>query len=425
MRSTKNTEFDQDERASRAEKAHKDRKSVESKGAAKRMPAEASEEEEEEEENNNGMTKKLCGYPVARHYHPYITFFRTTIEIAILGIVFGLSWQYFASITTVSLVPQSECHKCDSCQAQYELSADHSSVVLPLRYFVKNASAVDYMATQDITFYANWQSCGAMTTGSLSLPTQKAIHQTGNVNFPFAKGNKSTTYDMDGDVPAGYESFRPLVEETESFEVEAADDLTGEDGYYYSYGVLDPKNVSKHKNNAMSITLSVDALSYTGTSIMKSGIYSNVTYSNTANISYVEPDTEGNCFTLVCGAIDYFTDKTSKFSSSAVEVLSTSANPYIQMQAVLASSSTSITGTCTATVYGSPMPFFFTSSAVTQSTSFLCSAKSTNAQVSSLSFANLLIAFGVMNFAAKASNRISKVGFSKFITSCGAEVLDI
>lgn len=72
---------------------------------AKSMRSAKNDENDEEEKDNekgenSSQTKKLCGYPVQRRYHPYITVARTTVEIAILFIVFALSYQYFASVTT-------------------------------------------------------------------------------------------------------------------------------------------------------------------------------------------------------------------------------------------------------------------------------------------------------------------------------------
>jgi hypothetical protein len=310
-------------------------------------------------------------------------------------------------------VPQSKCRKCDSCDAQYQLNADHSSVSLPFRYYVKNSTSPAYASVQDITFYAKWQSCGILQSGGLSFTDQTVVHKTGNVNFPFAKGNKSATYTSDGSAPFGIELMSDVA-------VNALDDDSSptDDDYYYSYGVLTPQNISAHKNNALSITLSTNI----GPNSASSLNYSN---SMILNMTTVPEGDDAMCFSLVCGALDYFMDKSSAQSSSAVEVLSSSGSPFVQLQGSLVQTSDTVTGTCTATVYGSPMPFFFSTTGVTQSPSYLCTAKSTLAQITSLSFANLLIAFGVMNFAAKAANRISKVGWSKFLTSCGAEVLDI
>ncbi len=58
------------------------------------------ESHETEVEDKIHHTKKLCGIFIPSHWHPHITFYRTVVQIAILMIVFGLSWQYFASIST-------------------------------------------------------------------------------------------------------------------------------------------------------------------------------------------------------------------------------------------------------------------------------------------------------------------------------------
>lgn len=320
----------------------------------------------------------------------------------------------------VSLVPFNECHKCDTCDAQYQLNADHSSVALPFRYYVKNATSTGYSAVQDITFYAVWQSCGLLQDNSLTFTSHTTVHKTGNVEFPFHAGNKSHTFDTGDDDGSGTANGMEYVS-AYGFVPDAGNGTTpsdDDDGYYSYYGDLNPTNLSAHKNNGMSITLS---------SNIGAGSAAYLNYSNSLAVNMSSIPTAGGtmCFNLVCGVLDHFVDKASTQSSSAVEVLSTSDSPYVQMQGVLAQTSDTVTGTCTATVYGNPMPFFFVSNGVTQSPSYLCTAKSTLAQITSLSFANLLIAFGVMNFAAKASNRISKVGYYRFATSCGAEVLDI
>jgi hypothetical protein len=70
--------------------------------SAKNREFEQEKSDCEEGDDNDGSDKKmkkLCGIYIPRPLHPYITFWRTTVEIVILGVVFGLSMQYFSSVT--------------------------------------------------------------------------------------------------------------------------------------------------------------------------------------------------------------------------------------------------------------------------------------------------------------------------------------
>lgn len=244
---------------------------------------------------------------------------------------------------------------------------------------------------QLITFFAKWNSPKVVALNSFTFSNETMVHKAANVMFPFAP----TSTKWDGRT-------------NENFD------------YYYSYANFsdDAINLSKiPETDTLVITLQAG---------LSGSFHQNISYNDTLLSNTYQSGTPvpPNTFSLQCGVVDYAPSQTSAASAAKVEVTNSSF-PYVQMQATLTLTDDNVMGTCVGTVYGNPIPFFSVSNSIQQGDSNVCTANTPPDQLTSLAFANMVIAFGVMNLCAKASSRISEVGWIAFFKTFGARVLDL
>lgn len=276
------------------------------------------------------------GFPDGyRGYQLYLIGARVILAV----IIFSVSLPYFLGLRTVSLVPESQCSGCTTCEASYQLNEQSSFHELPLSVWVMadgskttNDDGGIHTTFQHVNFWASWTACGKSSYKEMTL--KKKIYSSIDVaNFPF-NVDGVTKWDQPG--------------------TERKDD----DLHAINY-------------NNMKVTIKGHAT-----------------------------DDNDECFELTCGAEDYFNATyTSGIYFSVMQVQRTDYQDVIKIDSAINVDTKTAVGSCVGVVYGVPLTYFTISASVDKSTDYLC--KTDNSAYSALasSFANTLAADGFVKNA--------------------------
>ncbi len=278
-------------------------------------------------------------------------YFGIGCEVIVVTVVFALSFQYFKSQKTVSLVPVSQCGQCTTCEKQFTFGEENHFVDLPLSVHVmSNGAQTSPIQYQHITFMAEWKSCGITPNSKFTFP-EFSQDSADMAHFPMNGGTWR-------DSQLGFHSNDDLHAPNENYVITTI--FADANGKFS----LDPQKMPSA------------------------------------------------CFQLTCSVFDGFI---SGGYFSVMEVEKTNYQPGIKTQASMTMTNQTVSANCVGVVFGQVLTYYSSSNSIQQSTDYLCTTENSAINALSSSFSNTLTAYGGTATLFKALEKIHEMGLKNFV----------